>query len=343
MLRVPCSKLHDTFEAILRAAGMGAANATLCAALFTDATSDGVPSHGVNRFPAFVKSILSGQVSPDATPTLASGFAALERYHGNSGPGPTNAHFAMARACTLAGQFGIGCVALGFTNHWMRAGNYGWQAAERGCIGICFTNGTPVMAPQGAHVAKLGNNPLVIAVPRPDGRHVVLDTALSQYSWGRLKILRAAGKQADLPAGYTQEGALSNDPDAVLRSGATLPIGHWKGAGIALLFDLVAASLANGLASWQVAREPFDHLISQTFIALDPRPLGSDPEAADAIVAGILADLHGTPPTRPGEPLLHPGERTLAAREESLRLGAPVEEAIWAQVLALPGGNGGAD
>jgi 3-dehydro-L-gulonate 2-dehydrogenase len=331
-MRIPHQTLLHTFQSLLESHGMTAPNAPLCAKLFADATLDGVPSHGVNRFPPFIASIKSGHVRPNAAPTLASAFAALERHHGNFGPGPSNAHFAMDRACTLAKSHGIGCVALSHTNHWMRAGNYGWQAADNGCAGICFTNGTPVMAPHGAHVPKMGNNPLVIAVPRPNRQHVVLDTALSQFSWGKLKILRAAGQQAPLPAGYSKDGKLTTDPAEILQSGATLPIGHWKGAGLALMFDILAATLANGLPSVEVAKNAYDHGISQLFIAIHGAALGADPEP---LIRQILDDLHATPPTEPGGTILAPGERTLRERAENLRLGAPVDEKIWQQVLAL--------
>lgn len=61
----------------------------------------------------------------------------MERWDGQRGFGPLNARHAMARAVELAHQFGIGMVALGNNNHWMRGGTYGWQAADAGCIGIC--------------------------------------------------------------------------------------------------------------------------------------------------------------------------------------------------------------
>ena len=64
-------------------------------------------------------------------------FGAMERWDGQRGFGPLNARHAMARAVELAHQFGIGMVALGNNNHWMRGGTYGWQAADAGCIGIC--------------------------------------------------------------------------------------------------------------------------------------------------------------------------------------------------------------
>jgi 3-dehydro-L-gulonate 2-dehydrogenase len=97
----------------------------------------------------------------------------MERWDGRRGPGNLNAHASMARAIALAREHGVGCVALANTNHWMRGGSYGWQAAEAGVIGICWTNTLANVPPWGASEPRIGNNPLVVAVPRADG-HVVL-------------------------------------------------------------------------------------------------------------------------------------------------------------------------
>ena len=80
----------------------------------------------------------------------------------------------MQRAIALAKENNIGCVTVKNTNHWMRGGTYGWQAADAECIGICITNAIATMPPWGGIKPRLGNNPLVIAVPRTEG-HVVLD------------------------------------------------------------------------------------------------------------------------------------------------------------------------
>lgn len=63
----------------------------------------------------------------------------------------------------------------------MRGGTYGWQAADAGCTGTCFTNAIAVMPAWGGINTVPGNNPLIIAVPRNDG-HVVPDMAMSQFS-----------------------------------------------------------------------------------------------------------------------------------------------------------------
>src|SRR5439155_10919673 len=116
----------------------------------------------------------------------------LERWDGRRGPGNLNAYESMARAIAMARDHGIGCVALANTNHWMRGGTYGWQAADAGVIGICWTNTLANLPPWGAAEPRIGNNPLVIAVPRrgSGGAHVVLDMAMSQFSYGALAAYR---------------------------------------------------------------------------------------------------------------------------------------------------------
>src|SRR5262245_20616180 len=146
---------------------MSTARADLSARLFAEASRDGVASHGLCRFLRFLRMIDNGSVDVHADPVLVESFGALERWDGRRGPGNLNAWSSMTRAIQLARQHGIGCVALANTNHWMRGGAYGWQAAEAGVIGLCWTNTLPNLPPWGDTVPRVGNNPLVIAVPRP--------------------------------------------------------------------------------------------------------------------------------------------------------------------------------
>ena len=175
----------------------------------------------------------------------------------------------MDGAIALARAHGIGCVALSNTNHWMRGGTYGWQAADAGVIGVCWTNTMPNLPPWGADTPRIGNNPLVIAVPRPEG-HVVLDMAMSQFSYGALASYRLRGEQLPVPGGFDRDGALTRDPAAIEASRRPLPIGFWKGSGLALMLDMVAALLAGGRATHEIPQVPEQETgLSQVFLAFD--------------------------------------------------------------------------
>ena len=107
--------------------------AKLLAEVYTESTLVGVNSHGINRLPLFIEYIENGIVKIDAEAETATTFGSIERWDGKLGPGIINAKKCTDRAIELAKSHGMGLVALRNTNHWMRGGTYGKQAADAGC------------------------------------------------------------------------------------------------------------------------------------------------------------------------------------------------------------------
>jgi|SRR6185312_12784542 len=330
--RVSYDELQSTLAGVLRELGFSGDRAQLSARLFADASRDGVASHGLNRFPRFVRGIRSGLVDPHATPKLVSHFGALERWDGQRGPGNLNAYAAMQRAIELGREHGIGCVGLGNTNHWMRGGNYGWQAAQAGVIGICWTNTMPNLPPWGATDPRLGNNPIIIAVPRKQGP-VVLDMAMSQFSYGAIESYRLKKQLLPVPGGFNAEGELTRDPAEIERSQRALPVGYWKGSGMALMLDMIATMLAGGSATHQIpADSERETALSQLFITIDPSKAGG----AQGIADEIIDDLHQASASGDA-PVRYPGEQVLKIRRENMEHGIPVNAAIWEEVRRYGG------
>jgi 3-dehydro-L-gulonate 2-dehydrogenase len=338
MLRVPYDNLLAALERAMLRLGLEGDRAAQCARLFAETTRDGVYTHGLNRFPRFAESIANGSVDVTAEPTKIAGLGAIERWDGNRGVGNLNAKASMQRAIVLAKEYGIGGVALANTNHWMRGGSYGWQAAEQGLFAICWTNTLANLPAWGATTPSLGNNPLVIAVPRPDG-HVVLDMAMSQFSYGSLEAYSKRGQPLPVDGGFDSAGNLTKDAAAIEASKRALPIGYWKGSGLSLVLDMLAAMLSGGLAAHQIPPDPFRETnLSQVFLAIDPGNLLRTQDMLE-IARGIINSLHEATPADPGKPVLYPGEQTLQLREENMRLGVPVDPEIWKRINAsLPKG-----
>jgi 3-dehydro-L-gulonate 2-dehydrogenase len=159
MQRLSYQEVYETLARVLLKLGFESARAELCARLFAETSRDGVYSHGVNRFPRFVRMVRDGVIDIHALPEAVAANGVLERWDGKRGVGNLNARECMDRAMAIARAHGMGCVALANTNHWMRGGSYGWQAAEAGLIGICWTNTMPNLPPWGASDPRVGNNP----------------------------------------------------------------------------------------------------------------------------------------------------------------------------------------
>lgn len=329
-MRVAYSEVIQSLEKILLKNGFTEDRAKLCAFLFAQASLDGVSSHGLDRFPVFLEMIGKKLVHPDQEASLLDSYGVFERWNGNLGPGPLNAHQCMDRAIRISKEFGVGIVALQNTNHWMRAGNYGWQAAESGCIGICFTNTKPNMPAWGGSEPKLGNNPLVIAIPRSSG-HIVLDMAMSQFSYGKLKTYLREGKEMPFDAGFDSDGNLTKSPESVIANELALPIGLWKGAGLSLLLDMLATILSGGKATFQVGESGEESGLSQVFICLDIEKIGIR-EWSDEKLDQVIDNLKGSL-TFEEKSIRYPGENNMKTRQENLQNGVPVDEKIWRSII----------
>jgi 3-dehydro-L-gulonate 2-dehydrogenase len=334
MNRIAFEAVQARLADVLVKLGFSDPRASLSARLFAETTCDGVYTHGVNRFPRFAAMARNGSVDAAAEPRVAARFGVLERWDGQRGPGNLNAHAAMERALSLAAGHGIGCVALGNTNHWMRGGTYGWQAADAGMIGICFTNTMPNLPPWGGTEPCIGNNPMVIAVPRAKG-HVVLDMAMSQFSYGALESYRKRGEMLPVDGGFDAQGNLTRDPAAIESTQRLLPVGYWKGSGLSMVLDMVAAMLSLGSATHQVVPDPLRETgLSQVFVAMNPLAVG-DEAHIEHIADEVVESLHRCHSAEEGKPVRHPGEQTLRTRAENRNFGLPIEPAVWDEILAI--------
>ena len=332
-LRIPSEQIHDQFLGILLKNGFDKSKSETLARIFTENSIDGVYTHGVNRFSRFILYVKEKCIDVNAEPELKHSSGALEQWDGNLGAGPLNALAATTRAMNLADQFGIGCVALSNTNHWMRGGTYGWLAAKNGYAFIGWTNTLALMPTWNAVDPKLGNNPIVFGAPY-NKEAIVLDMALSQFSYGKMETARRRGEPLSYYGGFDKNGNLSCDATEILETKRVLPIGYWKGAGLALLVDLLATVLSGGTPTHEINKFKYEHSLSQVFITVNLSKLGNNSSISQTI-NNIIDDYHSSIPENDKVSILFPGERVLNIRKENLEKGIPVEEIIWKEILEL--------
>lgn len=333
MLYIPFDQARAELSALLQSRGCPVRHADKVALEMARNSLEGVYTHGINRFVRLMRNIDAGLIRMGVEPVEEAAFGALARMDGQLGLGVVNAWHCMDRAIALARAHGVGVVALRNTNHWMRAATYGYQACDAGMAALCFTNTLPNMPAWGAADPRLGNNPLVLAFPH-EGGHVVLDMATSQFSYGALELASLEGRQMPVDAGFDEQGRLTRDPDAVLRTKRMLPVGYWKGAGLSQLLDIFAGCLSLGNTTLGVGRLPGDeHGLSQVFVAIHYSQI-ADPALAAAILQGELTYIETSVPDGSGKPVRWPGSRLAETRERNLTRGIPVDERVWEAIQA---------
>lgn len=338
MTAVPFPTLVSTLERVLRRAGLSADDAELCARIHAESTWDGVASHGVGRIPRFVDYVQRGWVNPRANLRCVHALGALEVYDGGFGIGVRNAMEGTERAMALADEHGLGLVALRDTTHWMRGGSYGWHAVERGYAALMWTNTEPCMPAWGASEQSIGNNPLVMAAPSDNGP-LLLDMAMSQFSYGKLKTLELQGESLPIDGGFDGEGELSRDPASIQATRRILPTGYWKGSGLAILLDTLAALLAQGRPSHEIAKlqRGSGTGCCQVFMVFNPSHLGGR-DMCQTLVDGITADLASATPDESGRQVRWPGKATHERRQLNKdHNGATIEidDETWKDIIAL--------
>ena len=333
MTRIPYEEMKAEFIRVLNKYGITGEKAELSATLYVNASRDGIYTHGLNRFPKFIKSIENGSVDVNAEAEKVESLGMLERWDGHRGPGNLNAHKCMSRAIELAHQNTIGVVALRNTNHWMRPGNYGLMAIDEGCIGILWTNTVPNMPPWGGRDARLGNNPVVFAVPNGDAP-VLLDVAMSMFSYGKLESYARQNRELPVVGGLNKEQQMTTNAAEILETHQCLPIGYWKGSGLSLMLDVVASALSGGRTSKEVGELPTETELSQVFIAIDIKNM-PDGEAFAARLRDTLEDMQTSTPVDAERPVYYPGQNMMRLRRENMEKGIPVEDSVWEGVKKL--------
>ena len=185
----------------------------------------------------------------------------------------------------------------------------------------------------GAIDCKLGNNPLMFAVPFGKSA-IVLDFAMTQFSYGKMEASQLEGKELPFDGGFDENGQLTKNPGEILKTWRALPIGYWKGASLSLLLDIFAAILSAGLSTHEISKQEVEYGVSQVFIAINLKNLQNYP-AIEKSINEIIDDLKNSIPENEKNEILYPGERVETVRKENLEKGIPVNKTVWESITNL--------
>jgi len=294
----------------------------------------GTDSHGVARIPVYIERLRAGVINPRPRPSVLRRDGAVALVDGDQGPGQVAAEFATDVSIELAREHGAGVVAVRRSAHFGAAAYYAMRAAEQGLVAMAMTNTEPLGIPWGGSEPALGTNPICLAAPAGDGI-VNLDMATSQVAMNRVWNARDEGRPIPEGWGVDADGRTTTDAAAVV---AGMPLGGYKGYGLALMVEVLCGVLAGAgvrhgvgeLYGGKAAPQDTGHF----HFAIDPeRTIGRDRFAA--VLEALLGDLRAIPPAPGFDEVLVAGDPEDRSRAERSRSGIPIEPALYGSLCAL--------
>lgn len=296
--------LHRAFTGL----GMPEEDADWTAQTLVTAELRGVTSHGVIRMPHYVKRLEIGLANPTPNFRVVKDAGALALADGDNGMGQVVSRRAMEEALARARNHNVSVVFLKGSNHFGAAATYAAMAPEAGMVGLVTTNTLRVLPPAGGKEAKIGNNPISVALPGDPP--MVLDMALSVVARGYVIEAARAGRAIPEGWGLDREGRPTTDPRQVLESSLLCPIAGYKGSGLSIVIDAILGSFAGGGHSHEIVginEFTGKSRVTSVFAAVQVEallPLSAFRAAAKAFVSVIKA----TPKAAGVERIFMPGE-----------------------------------
>jgi L-2-hydroxycarboxylate dehydrogenase (NAD+) len=331
-------RLRAFIAAAFERLGLPAADALAVATLMAEADLQGSDGHGVIRLPQYARRIKAGGVNPHPDIRVVQERAGMALIHGDNGMG----HLVMQRAAHLAIEkaraTGVAWVGAQWSNHAGPASLYARMPLAHDMIGLYYAVGNANhLPPWGGLDMLLSTNPIAAAVPAGAEAPVVLDMATTVAAYGKVKAKAQRGEM--MPEGWMmdREGRPLTDPRRA-DEGFLLPIGGYKGYGLALLVGLLAGTLNGAAMGKDVVDFNRDDSSAtntgQAIVAIDIAAFG-DVEAFKARVDQLVHDLRASRRMPGVERIWLPGEQSQAKRIAHARDGIPIAAELMRKLNQL--------
>jgi L-2-hydroxycarboxylate dehydrogenase (NAD+) len=336
--RVSQEALRAFIQRALERVGIPANDAATCAELMARADVNGSDGHGVFRLPQYVRRIKGGAVNVRANVRIVREAAAMAVVDGDNGMGHVVMRFATETAIKKAKVAGVAWVGVRWSNHAGPASLYASMPLAHDMIGLYLAVGNANHLPAwGGLDMLLSTNPIAVAVPALEEQDIVLDMATTVAAYGKVKTKAQRGEM--MPEGWMMDrsGAPLTDPKRA-DEGFLLPIGGYKGYGLALVFGLLAGTL-NGAA---MGRDVVDFNKDDTtptntghaIVAIDLAAFG-EVESFKRRVDALIRDLRASQRMPGVDRVRIPGEGSHEARADRNKNGVPIPQALRAALDQL--------
>ncbi len=328
--RMTLAEIEDLALRALVAAGTSEANARPLAVATAATEADGVASHGLAYIPIYAEHVRCGKVDGRAVPRVAQTRPGVLVADAGTGFAHAAIDAGFTQLIPLAREQGVAVLFVRESYNCGVLGIHTARLAEAGLVGLGFTNAPASIAPSGGAKPVVGTNPFSLATPGEEG--LMIDQSASTIA--KSEVMKHAREGKPIPEGWAldADGNPTTDAEVGLK-GSMAPSGGYKGVGVALLVETMAAALSGALLGKDAA--PFSGTVGgpprtgQCFLAIDP----------DAGAHGLFAERMGalTAAIRAQEGARLPGDGRRASRARAVAEGVEVSEATLAKIEAIFG------
>ena len=318
---------------LLIAAKVPHSKAQLVAQSLVAANLRGVDSHGLQLLSFYIELILMGNIDAQTDGRVVSECGACLTYDGQNGIGQWISETCCAHAIRLARAHGLGMVVARESNHFGAAAFWAQRMSSAGLIGMVMCNASPLVAPWQGCEQRFGTNPICVSVPGPNTW--LLDMATTTVALGKIMNAQFHGRTS-IPPGWAMdsEGVPTEDVETAL-NGLLMPLGGYKGSGLAMMAEILCAVLSGGAMSTElggirIQGQPMR--TSQFFLAIDVvrfMPLDEFHRRMQSLVAIVKSSR-----TAKGfDEVLVAGEPEWRAEEHRRRNGILLSDGVWENLV----------
>jgi LDH2 family malate/lactate/ureidoglycolate dehydrogenase len=332
---IPASTLRRFAEEILLAVDVPPHKAALVATTLVATNLRGVDSHGIQLLSFYVDQLLAGEMDARADGRVVSESGSCLLFDGQNALGQWVAETCCGHAVRIAKAQGMAMVVARESNHFGAANWWAQKMRDAGQIGIVMCNASPIVPPWQGRQGRLGTNPICVALPGP----WLLDMATTTVAAGKVFMAMING-QPEIPAGWAfdaQGVPTTNTQEAY--KGMLMPLGGYKGSGLAMMVEILSAVLGGGAMANQVGGIRFRGKtvrVSQTFVAIDIARFMPIEEFTARVE--WLVNLMKSTPTAPGyDEVLVAGDAEWRTEARRLSEGIPIPDGNWETLVKTAG------
>ena len=339
--RHQAASVLEFVENTLLKSGVDEGAATATAKGLWLATLRGVDSHGVRLLPHYLSEIKSGRFNPKPSLRFEKTTPSTGRLDADCGLGHFAGVAAMRHAIELAEEAGSGHVAVYNSNHCGSMSFFAQEACSRDMIGTAYTHVTPTMRSANATSQFFGTNPICMAAPMANEGPFCYDGATTEVSVNKIRMHGDAGDE--IPMGW---GADKNGQDTTIANEVTqlLPIGGYKGFGLAMMVDIFCSMLTGAPSGDQISKmfdnpSPEKRRIGQFYSAFRIDAF-EEPDRFKTRLQEMAERIRNQPRLENDIPVQIPGDPEKAHHADREANGIPINEVVLKQFAEIAGDLG---